>query len=186
MNGLLKAIGVILPFAVFLFLLFFLGRKQIRAIAGFVGKSSTQGEQMPSGVSVRSRPLLTEAEAVFYEALKTAVGSRYLVFAQVPLCVVVDVYSKNPRDQRSFYNRIDRRRVDFVLVDPERLMAKSVIELDHRYRMLDHMIARDQLVEAVLTQAGIKLFRLKAQAAHDPASLRRVLGLSQSDEKARC
>ena len=129
-----------------------------------------------AGVTYTPRPFLTRAELLFLETLDKVASPRSRVFAQVPLCALVDVKANNYSATTSARNRIDRKSVDFVLVDSVTMAVQKVVELDDRSH--DHKQERDALVDAALGQAGIPIVHCPAQSRYDSSVLREKLGLN--------
>lgn len=135
---------------------------------------------------VAAPSLLTPHEQACFTALEAAVrlaqaagpaqdagGLRVMV--QVPLSVLVDIApSVRGTAQTSHRNRIDRKRIDFVLVDA---MCRPLcaIELDDASHKRADRRARDRELEAVLAHIGLRLVRIPAAPRFDPAALARTL-----------
>lgn len=128
-------------------------------------------------VSVVQRPILTPNEKAFFHTLQRAVGEEFLIFPQLSPATFLEGRAQTESERTSFTNRIDRKRVDFVLVDPQHLRLHLAIEVDDRSHELEHRRRRDGLVGDVLQRAGIKLVRIPAAHSYDVATLRRQLGL---------
>lgn len=128
-------------------------------------------------VPVVQRPILTPNEMAFFHTLQRATGEQYLIFPQLSLATFVEGRAQTLSAQTSFMNQIDRKRVDFVLVDPQDLRLHLAIEVDDRTHESEHRRRRDGLVENVLKRAGITLVRIPAARSYDVATLRRQLGL---------
>lgn len=135
--------------------------------------AAKSGETIP----VVRRPILTPNEMAFFHTLQRAVGEQYVIFPQVSLATFVEARADTPSAQTSFMNQIDRKRVDFALVDPQDLQLHLAIEVDDRTHKSEHRRRRDGLVEDVLQRAGINLVRIPAGRSYDVATLRRQLGL---------
>lgn len=131
----------------------------------------------PTVTSITRRPILTANETAFFRSLQTAVGAHYLIFPQLSLQCILEGHAPNASAQVSFTNQIDRKRVDFVLVDPQDLRVHMVIEVDDRSHVAEHRRRRDGLVEALLDQAGITLVRIPAARTYAVSTLRQQLGL---------
>lgn len=98
-----------------------------RCLTGWSG-SSVGAKRIPNSVSLRSKPVLTEAEARFFRSLESAVDGEYLIWPQLPLWTFIDTQYNDV----AFTNRIDRKRVDFCLVDRQTCTVYKAIELDDR------------------------------------------------------
>ncbi len=127
-------------------------------------------------VQFRPRPLLTKAETLFLEALEKVTPPHIRIYTQVPLIALVDVVADDFSTRTSNYNRIDRKRVDFVLVDPQTGAVRKVVELDDRSHDRTDRQGRDELVDDVLGRAGIPVVHCKAQAAYNFATLQKTIG----------
>lgn len=142
-------------------------------------RSGESGAPIP----VVQRPILTPNETAFFHTLQRAVGEQYLIFPQLSPATFLQGRAQTDSARISFTNQIDRKRVDFVLVDPQDLRLHLAIEVDDRSHESEGRRRRDGLVENVLQRAGIKLVRIPAAYSYDVATLRRQLGLC--DDQSR-
>ena len=135
---------------------------------------------IPDEVSLRAQPLLTQAEAAFYNILQLAVHEQYLVFARVPIWSLVQIKAKDPKDIRvaaSFINRLSKKCVDFVLVHPGTLDVEKVVELEDSSNGRPHKQLRDRMAQLVCRSAGITMIRVKKQDAYTVPTLATLLGV---------
>lgn len=118
----------------------------------------------------RKKFFLTRAEHEFYDALITAVGDKYYIFAQIHLPTILDnkVIGQSWRASRS---HIDRKSVDFVLCDKKYLSPQLAIELDDKSHDQPKRKIRDKEVERILAEAGMPLLRVENRGHFDPAEL---------------
>lgn len=137
-----------------------------------------QAQVVPASIRLSQRAILTDAEVKFYRALEIAVAKQFAIFPQLALWTVVQANANSFQVARTFNNRIDRKRVDFVLVDPISLATHLVIELDDRSHKRDARQSRDAFVDTVLERAGIKLVRIRAAATYNTQMIRTQLGLN--------
>lgn len=107
----------------------------------------------------RKNFFLTRAEHECYDALVSAVGQDYYIFAQVHLPTIIDnkVVGQN---WRAAFRHIDEKSVDFVLCDKAYISPKLAIELDDRTHERPDRKNRDIEVERILKDAGLPLLRL--------------------------
>ena len=129
-------------------------------------------------VKLTQRSIMTEAETKFFRTLHAAVGKQYIIFPQLPIWTMVQAESNNSKSVLAFKNRINQKRVDFVLVDSASLKISMAIELDDRSHLRGDRQRRDVFVDAVLDQAGIKLVRILTSSTYDPQTIRNQLGLN--------
>jgi hypothetical protein len=110
-------------------------------------------------VSVSAQPVLTPAEAEFYNLLRLTVQDRYLVLSQVPVWCLVEVRSADEALRRSVLGKIALTRVDFVLIHPGTLAVEKVVELKPAAASPKQR-TRDRLLQALFKQAGIEQVRV--------------------------
>ncbi len=142
--------------------------------------SSTDAAAIPPGISIKPQPLLTSAEASFYNVLRLAVQDRYLVLAQVPLWCLIDVEAPSRDVFKGFLNKIALKRVDFVLIHPGTLSVAKVVELDVPTPTPQRQ-TRDRLVDTVFRAAGIEVVRLKTDQSFTVPALAGLLGLELTE-----
>jgi hypothetical protein len=162
------------PILVLLFVVMFFVAMKILLVNVLKGSSAARP---PSGISVRSHHILSANEKDFFRSLQAAVGQQYLIFPQLSLQTFLAGHSQSASARISFTNQIDRKRVDFVLVNPQDLCVRLAIELDDRSHEAEDRQRRDAFVQSVLDQAKIVLVRIPAAQSYDVLTLRRQLGL---------
>ncbi len=75
-----------------------------RCLTGWSG-SSVGAKRIPNSVSLRSKPVLSDAEARFFRSLESAVDEEYLVWPQLPLWTFIETRSNDPGATVSFKNK---------------------------------------------------------------------------------
>ena len=113
---------------------------------------------------------LTRAEHECYDALVSAVGAEYFVFAQVHLPTLVD-NKVTGQNWRGAFRHISEKSVDFVLCDKAYISAKLAIELDDKTHERPERQERDREVERILQGAGVPLLRLENRGSFNPSEL---------------
>jgi hypothetical protein len=161
-------------------LVFWAGRRSATAVERRRDRQLPE-PPIPPGVTLRSQPLLTGAEAGLYNMLRLAVQEQYLVFAQVPLWCLVTVQASERLARADFLTKIALRRVDFVLVHPGSLAVRRVIELESPSGTTSHRQERDRLVEAVCKAADLELVRLKRHSEYTVPKLAALLGIEPEE-----
>ena len=80
---------------------------------------SSAAERLPLAFPYRPRKsMLSAAELVFYNVLKTAIGARFVILLKVGVSDLCEITSREVN--QAAFNRIAAKRVDFVLCDPVR------------------------------------------------------------------
>lgn len=146
------------------------------------GQSShEQAPLVPSGLQLEAQPVLTEAEAAFYNLLRLAVQDQYLVFAQIPVWCLLTVNAGDRKARAALMSRIALKRVDFVLVHPGTLRTAKVVELEGSSDPSPQKRERNRLIEEVLKQADIELLRVTAPGSQTVPELAALLGMASED-----
>jgi very-short-patch-repair endonuclease len=112
---------------------------------------------------------LSSAEKSFFQVLKTMIGDRLVICPQVSLAALFYV----PRSEsfQTYQNKIDRKRVDFLLCDPKTLKPVFAIELDDSSHERPDRQERDAFVEEVFEAAELPLVRVPAQQTYNTQEL---------------
>ncbi len=132
------------------------------------GSSSKRSNDLPY---VLKHYLMSKAERSFFGVLEQVTdSSTYYIFPQVSLSNLVTV-EKGTGSYQTFYNKIDRKSVDFVLCDRVAVSPVLAIELDDSSHDREDRQERDAFVDQVLAKAGLPLLHVRAQAAYDPKQL---------------
>lgn len=112
----------------------------------------------------RKKLLLTKNEWYFYKNLKPVADELgYTVLAKIRMADLVEVSVKEQKDYLKYFNKINKKHIDFALAKPENLQIELLIELDdnsHESKQKD----RDAFVEAVYSKTGYKILRTKGTA----------------------
>lgn len=126
------------------------------------------------GASARNAPryrkipqLLTKTEQQFWQALMQAIPNNVHVHSKVRLCDLVECrFGNNQTD----FNRISSKHVDFVLCSKDSTVL-GVIELDDSTHFRADRKRRDQFVDNVMGDAGIRILHVPAKQNYDMQSL---------------
>jgi Protein of unknown function (DUF2726) len=112
---------------------------------------------------------LSPAETSFYLVLKSVVGAGLVICPQAALSAIFFV----PRSEYSqaYQNKIDRKRVDFLLCNPKTLKPVFAIELDDSSYTRPDRQEQDAFVEEVFATAHLPLVRIAARQAYNTSEL---------------
>jgi hypothetical protein len=114
---------------------------------------------------------LSNAEASFYHFIKQMVGENVNIFPHVALRDLVSVSGVGKSEFQKFHNKIDRKQMDFLLVDSKTLKTILVIELDDSTHKRDTRMERDTFVDEVFAVANIPLVRIPVKHSYDSNEL---------------
>ncbi len=126
-----------------------------------------------------SGPLLSEGERAFLPVLEAAArevsGGEARIAVQVPVSKLIKVRGGVPASERAkWHNQIDRKTIDFVLLDRE-WRARIAVELDDRSHDAAKRVTRDEFVEAAFRAAGVRLVRVRCAAGYEREAVARML-----------
>lgn len=123
---------------------------------------------------VKKKYLMNYTEYEFFKALRHAIGDNYVIFAQVHLTKLVEI-PKEHRQWQTFWNKIDRKSVDFVLCENAGVRPVLAIEVDGSGHHMKNRADRDQFVKEIFEQAHLKFMRFDAQRTYDVDRLRQEI-----------
>ncbi|MEI8174408.1 MAG: DUF2726 domain-containing protein [bacterium] len=115
---------------------------------------------------VKRNYLMSKAEHEFFKALQETVKDKYYIVPQVQLSKIVEV-NHYEHFKRKYFNKIDRKSVDFVLFNKEYFTPYMAIELDDSSHMLPPREVRDDFVGSILERVSIKLVRVPVAKSYD-------------------
>jgi hypothetical protein len=145
-----------------------------------IGAVKKEGFVLLSGVTLRPRPLLTDAELLLYNLIRLAVEDHYLVFARVPLWSVVDVEAEETVRSKVL-RQIALKQLDFVLVHPGTKACEQVILLEEGFPPQPQEVNRRRGILSVLEGAGIRLTTLKPHTSYTVSQLAVILGVNEEE-----
>lgn len=149
----------------------------IRSLLGIGTRETELGaEQLPY---LQRDAFLSPAEASFFLVLTSVVDARYLVFTKVGIRDLLYV-PRRTNNWQSYWNKIDRKHVDFLLCDPETIQPVLAIELDDSSHSREDRRKRDEFVDRVFQAAGLPLRRLPAKNGYSADEVYALLAGAES------
>ena len=112
---------------------------------------------------------LSPAEQSFYQVIKNMMGEHFTICPKVSLADVFFVI--RPNENRSAYNRINRKHVDFLICDPKTMRPRMAIELDDSSHQRADREERDEFVEEVFETAELPLIRIPVRTTYNTQEL---------------
>lgn len=150
--------------------------KLIRSIGAFRSDekaSSNREEFNPDNYEIR-QTMMNSSERVFFETLRRAIGDIFDIYPQVNLD---KIFKTKFQSSRTKYNieksRIDRKSVDYLLVNRETQSPKIAIELDGSSHERQDRIERDEKVGNIFDHNGIPLIRFSVGDSFTEEELRK-------------
>ena len=158
----------------------------VMAVAGWVVASRRSNGPRPivaldPDTAVTLKPVLSEAQARFYNLLRLAVEDRYFILAQVPLWCVVNVPMPENGARLPLLSQLALKRAAFVLIHPGTRQAEKVVDWQDEDGTEPPGERGDSLLEAVLKSAGVQLISIRESATHTVADLVALFDLGETE-----
>ncbi|MFC1789493.1 DUF2726 domain-containing protein [Patescibacteria group bacterium] len=131
---------------------------------------------------LKKKYFLTKAEMSFFRVLEQAIENKYYIFPQVHLSDLIYTTAKRKNYYR-YLNKINRKSVDFVLVEKNYLNPLLAIELDDSSHNNEGRIKRDEFVEDAFEDAGLPLLRIKNSYSYDIQKVKELINNSLKEQK---
>ncbi len=140
---------------------------------GALLKMLLQSLRARHGAYYLRKSVLTPAELAFLEVLEPALPRGVRVLGKVRLEDIFGVKKGLGSGAcQSARNLINRRHVDFLLVDEAGFAPLAGIELDDRSHDAEDRRQRDLMVDDIFKGAGLPLLRFPVRKSYDPADLK--------------
>ena len=147
MPEVLQPILSLFPYLLFLFLI---------ALAFRILKYYLESKKVDSYLPyIKIESIMTTAEQKYFRQLEQQYEQTHYVFPQVKLDKIVTT-----TDQKNFYsywNKINKKSIDFVLVDKQTLQTVQLIELNDYTHNQPKRKQRDEFLQKVCTKTGVEL-----------------------------
>jgi hypothetical protein len=137
--------------------------------------------ELDPDTTVTLKPVLSEAQARFYNLLRLAVEDRYLILAQVPLWCVVNVPMPENGARLPLLSQLALKRAAFVLIHPGSRQAEKVVGWKDEEGTEPSGERGHSLLEAVLKSAGVELITIRADDTHTVADLVALFDLGETE-----
>lgn len=117
--------------------------------------------------------LLTDNERLFYKAMREALkGKNIIIQTQVVLYEIIK--TKNDKYYYTNFNKIKAKSIDFVLVDNYFNILLCIELDDNTHNRIDRK-KRDEFINNVFEQVGIKLLRVPAQPYYSVERVKKLI-----------
>lgn len=130
-----------------------------------VSNKNVEEEQQSESIKecpYRKKLLLTKNEWAFYKELKPIADEMKLsVLAKIRVADLVEVDgSVNKSEWQKYFNKINKKHIDFALANPANLRIELLIELDDNSHS-NAQIERDKFVEELYKKTGYPFLRTR-------------------------
>lgn len=115
---------------------------------------------------------LSPAEYSFFMVSKKVLSDRFVICPQVPLSAIFFITDK--QNYTAAYNKISRKRIDYLVCDGLTVKPLFGIELDDKSHERNDRIERDIFVENVFEASGMPLIRVPLKNAYSTSDLESI------------
>ena len=106
----------------------------------------------------------TKSELDFYEILRDEIlGERFVAMIQIPLSSVIGVAGQYRKGGAAHWNKINKKRIDFVICRKDNLEGLLAIELDGSSHKKSSRKERDDFVNELFEAIEFPLLRIPVQ-----------------------
>jgi len=119
-----------------------------------------------------NRRFLTPAEHSFFLVTQMVLGEQYMVCPQVSLSALF--WINDPSSFGAAFNRIARKRVDFVICDALTMKILFGVELDDSSHKRAARMERDEFVNNVFQAADLPLIHVRVKESYSTAELKNL------------
>lgn len=151
---------LILAIAIIIYLLKF--KKSNTVIIETNNNNKDENQNVDKKIPYNKKYLLTKNEWKFYKAIKPIADKLgYCILAKIRMADLVEVEkSLNKSEWQTYFNKINKKHIDFALCNPENLKIEILIELDDKTHENEARKTRDVFIEKVFNKTGYKLLRV--------------------------
>lgn len=129
-------------------------------------KAKTEIYNSYSKYYIAKRYLNTKTETRFYnELIKMTSKLNLLVSTQVSLYNIVQV--KNIQEKQKYFNKISRKSIDYVITKKNTNEIICCIELDDYTHKYQNRIERDNFINKLFEDTGVKLYRINVSNSYN-------------------
>lgn len=108
----------------------------------------------------KKKNFMTRHELSYFKKLESEYGEKYYIIPQVVISDIVDVdLPRNFYAYRGYRSKIDKKTIDYVLFNKETFQPEIAIELDDSSHYRKDRQERDEFVNKLFEEIGIKLER---------------------------
>ena len=130
-------------------------------------------------ITVRTQPLMKDAEVSVFNLLLLAVRDHFLVLSKIPVRNLLQLRVEDDSSKRAVAQALRNVTVDFVLVHPGTRLPVKAVFLEKPGDDATASYAREWLVEALFLKAGIEVIWLDREARYSVEQLTHLLGLDE-------
>jgi hypothetical protein len=127
---------------------------------------------------------LTNAELSFYLQAREVLSDKYILCPKVSIAEILNITEKDYRASQTAFNKISRKRVDFVVCEAEAMKVLYAIELDDSSHDSPSRQERDDFVNKAFEAADLPLLHVDCKRAYSYQDMIGILFAPLQPKKA--
>lgn len=146
---------------VIILLVIYIVYDEIKKARSKQGAETEKAIPITENLPYKKKYLLTKNEWAFYKSLKPIADELgYSILAKIRVADLVEVTAKDRSEWQRYFNKVNKKHIDFVLAKPENLQIVLLIELDDNTHN-ETQQQRDEFIDSLYKQTGYNLLRVR-------------------------
>lgn len=146
---------------VIILLVIYIVYDEIKKARSKQGAETKKAIPITENLPYKKKYLLTKNEWAFYKSLKPIADELgYSILAKIRVADLVEVTAKDRSEWQRYFNKVNKKHIDFVLAKRENLQIVLLIELDDNSHN-ETQQQRDEFIDSLYKQTGYNLLRVR-------------------------
>lgn len=128
-------------------------------------KSKQQSELLNYNVYKLKNSIVTNREMQLYKQLLNEIPERYIICPKVGVKDFIQITEK--KDYMKHFGRISQKHIDYLICEKETLKPVLGIELDDKSHQKGNRRKRDEFVDTVYENVGLKMLRIPTSMSNN-------------------
>lgn len=128
-------------------------------------KSKPKNKSLNCDVYKLKNSIVTNREMQLYKQLQNEIPNRYLICPKVGVKDFIQITEK--KDYMKHFGRISQKHIDYLICEKETLKPVLGIELDDKSHQKGNRQNRDEFVNAVYENIGLKILRIPTSMSNE-------------------
>ena len=126
-------------------------------------QSGLAGQPLPYG---KKNTILNKTEMYFYKLLQEVVQGRAVIYPKIGLKEIFYVNSNNRSEQTTYYNRIDRKSIDFLICSINSLKPMCAVELTDSSDYSAEKCQKESFIDELFKKVDLPLVRFDIKKSY--------------------
>lgn len=128
-------------------------------------KSKPQNDSLNPNVYKLKNSIVTSREMQLYRQLQNEIPEKYLICPKVGVKDFIQITEK--KDYMKYFGKISQKHIDYLICEKETLKPVLGIELDDKSHQKENRQKRDEFLNNVYENVGLRMFRIPTTMSND-------------------